>query len=174
MGFVVEDGTGKADANSYCTVADFLLYWLDRNVDFTDFDLEVIQPALMDATSYLDLVYQGKWKGVVKDDVQSLSFPRTGMISSDGRAIQEHPRKLKEAVYFLAKKSLAGDVLWPNPERDPTVKRKKEQLGPLIEETEYDTTRPMPVVPMYPLVDAIIKDLLDPARSSSGVSKAIR
>lgn len=172
MALVVEDGTGVATANAYDDISNFLLYWLDRNIDYSDFDAEVISAAIIDATGFIEGAYLGQWKGYVKTAEQALAWPRTDVVSVEGSPIAEMPTKLKRAMYELAAKSLNGTVLWPQPSRDPNLKREKKQVGPMIKEIEYDTGARLTTKPSYPAVEALLRDLLD--QNKVGVSRTYR
>ena len=74
MAFVVEDGTGKTDANSYITVAEMKEYWTDRGTDYTSLSDAVIQGYCINATQYINMRYS--FKGYPTSETQALDFPR--------------------------------------------------------------------------------------------------
>lgn len=114
MAFVVEDGTGLTDANSYVEVDYADEYHSDRgNTAWTGTDA-VKQSALVKATDYIEQAYAGRWIGDALTDDQSLSWPR------DAEGV---PDKLAQAVCLLALEALAGTSL--NPTQGRAVKREK-------------------------------------------------
>lgn len=122
MVFVVEDGTGLADANSYVSVAEADAYHSARANTAWSGDDTVKQAALIRATDYLEQKYAGRWKGCVLNEAQSLSFPRD---------VEGVPAKLKQAVCLLALEGIAGADL--NPTQGRAVKREKVD----VVEVEY-------------------------------------
>ena len=76
MAFIAEDGTGLADANSLCSVADADAYFADRgNASWTGTDT-LKEAALIRATDYVELLFSEKFKGDPFSETQSLSWPR--------------------------------------------------------------------------------------------------
>lgn len=83
--FVVEDGTGKSDATSYCDVTSFRQYWTNRGITFTEVD-DAIKPWLNLSTNYIDFNY--RFVGArANEGVQSLQWPRTNVLDRDGNEI---------------------------------------------------------------------------------------
>ena len=99
--FVVENGTGKTDATSYLTVAEFKQYWENRGSAFTDSDAQ-IQAYLNSATEFLDITF--RFKGLKVKDEQALEFPRYGVMRRNGRLIDSDivPTDIKSACAYLA------------------------------------------------------------------------
>ncbi len=103
--FSVEDGTGKADATSYATVAQFQQYWLDRGITLSTADVTNAEAYLNQASDYIDTHYD--FIGApTYPDVQALEWPRyiseqSGLqrkiVDSD-----EIPAALIKAVCWLA------------------------------------------------------------------------
>jgi hypothetical protein len=123
MAFVVENGTGSPDANSYVSTAEADSFHADRgNASWTGSDT-VKQAALIKATDYLEQTYGMRWMGVPLNDVQALGWPRT---TQDGI-----PRALKQAACILALEAITGTEL--NPTQGRAIKRDKTD----VLETEY-------------------------------------
>jgi hypothetical protein len=105
MAFVVEDGSGLADATSYVSVADAGAYFaVDPNVtDWETLTLEQQQQWLNWATRLLD--QKVIWAGYPTTTMQALRWPRTGVINRDGLRIasDEIPRQLVELVCEFVK-----------------------------------------------------------------------
>lgn len=160
MAFVVEDGTGKIDANSYGAIAGADAYFAERGVTAWTGNDTVKQQALVKATDYIDTRFSTRFKGYVlyPDTPQALAFPRTAF---DGL-----PAPLLKATYEYALRSLSG-ALAPDPTTDAsgnTVKRFKKKVGPLEKEYEFATdTSSTNAFKPYPMADALIAKLLNPA-----------
>lgn len=78
MAFVVEDGTGLANANSGASVAEADEYFTDRGItDWTGTN-DVKQAALIRATDYIEMRWAGRWRYTMEfpDTPQALAFPR--------------------------------------------------------------------------------------------------
>ena len=107
MNFVVEDGTGKSDATSYVSVADYKQYWIDKGLNSSEYSEaqdETIQGYLNQATDYIDSNYD--FIGTPTDaDTQALEWPRYVSHTGIQRKIidsDEITAFLVKAVSFLA------------------------------------------------------------------------
>ena len=111
--FEVENGTGKSDATSYVSVAEFEQYWLNKGVDYTgaSYPDTTIQAWLNIATEYIDEHYA--FYGYATDyDTQALQWPRTGLRDNKGNLIDgdDIPTELKNAVFRMAREAISGTV----------------------------------------------------------------
>lgn len=101
---VVEDGTGKTDATSYVSRADFDAYWTQKGVDYTNtttYPNDTINLWLNDATQLADSMYC--YCGYVANDGQALDVPRDNWYDERGNDLSDSvPVKLKNAVCELA------------------------------------------------------------------------
>jgi len=106
--FIVEDGTGKADATSYVTIAEYQQYWLNRGVDYSSTADATIQGYLNAATEYIDNGYN--FIGESTNSDQALEWPRFGVIDRFGEAVEEDiiPQKIKDAVCYMAAQVVDG------------------------------------------------------------------
>lgn len=140
MAFVVEDGTGLSEANSYVSIAEADDFNADRgNVAWTGDDAAK-QAALVKATDYIEQSYGSRWRGEKLVDNQGLALPR-----DFGTPL---PRQLKQAVCVLALEAIAGTDL--NPTVDRAIKREKTD----VIETEYmDNAAP---VEQRPAIDGLL------------------
>lgn len=96
---------------------------------------------------------------------QPLSFPRAGLYDAAGAAVTGIPRPLRQATAEYAVRALAAKLA-PDLTTDASggsVKRKLEQVGPIIEETEYvdGTFNTITLVP-YPEADKLLSQYLAP------------
>ena len=134
MAFVVEDGTGKSDANSYISVADADAYWADRGTpaEWTAASSGDKEEALVKATDYIDAHY--RWiVGTIGSTTQALAWPRNNALDRFGRYYDtdEVPGVVEASACELAQKVLEGDTLITDIEDRVT----REKIGPI--ETEY-------------------------------------
>jgi hypothetical protein len=123
--FVVEDGTGKADATSYATVAQFKQYCDNNGIDYTNDADTAIEVYLNQATKYIDMRY--KFMGFptknTSGNLQSLQWPRT-LVNTLGETWRfaafrnilstEVPREVLEATCYLATEAKCGPLMKPN------------------------------------------------------------
>lgn len=159
MAFVVEDGTGKIDANAYCDVVFADTYFAERNITTWLGDNVVKQGAILQATDYIELRFSHLFYGEQKVVGQALSFPRVSI------SFAEMPVGLKRACCEYALRSLPGKLL-PDPVIDPTgmgLERTRKKIGPIEKETRYQyqgagTIRT--IIRPYPAADALLKGLI--------------
>lgn len=101
--YVVENGTGLSDANTYTAVAYFndFLDLSGKTCCTTDITREA---QLYNATRYIETVYQGRIIGEPLQSTQALIFPR---LLDDGTTL--YPDALQKAICELAIKSEDND-----------------------------------------------------------------
>lgn len=162
MTLVVEDGTGKTNAESYQSVSAADTYFSNlANTSWTG-TTAVKEAALRKATLYLDSTY--RWIGDIFSVEQSLNWPRTSVYDSQGRDLAETvPLNLKNACAELALISLTTD-LFPLVDNSNYVKR--EKVGTL--EVEYKDNSPSRK--QFPFVDKLLSDLYVSKVGSSNVT----
>jgi hypothetical protein len=102
--FVVEDGTGKADATSYASTAEFQQYWENRGIDMSSETTANMQAWLNVATNYIDINYRF-FGARTTPDTQALQWPRENVLDRDGNEIDDDvlPTDIKYATIELAK-----------------------------------------------------------------------
>jgi hypothetical protein len=138
MALIVEDGTGKPDAESYISVADATAYFAARGNETwaalaDDTAREVL---LRKATDYMQAAYAGKWAGQRVSAYQALDWPRAYVARRDvvggyGPAPvywpnDEVPETVRRACAELAVRAAAGDL-----SPDLTAQVKQETVGPI-------------------------------------------
>lgn len=168
MALIVEDGTGKSDADSYCSLAFADAYCTARNVtSWTGSDAHK-NAALIRATDHLGQSYRYLWAGYRKTESQALDWPRhevprldmpgtywQGMLQSYYSA-DVVPIEVQKACVELAVRSL-GESLAPDVSRI----KKREKVD--VIEVEYaDGASPWV---RFRAVDNLLAGLL---KSSSG------
>jgi hypothetical protein len=137
MALVHEDGTGKADAESYVSVTDANAYHTaNNNATWTGADA-VKEAALRKATRHLDGLV--RWPGWKKTAAQALAWPRSGAHDREEYAIDDAsvPSVVKSATAELALRALSAELA-PDLARGGAVKRQK--VGPV--EREFDEHAP--------------------------------
>jgi hypothetical protein len=159
MAFVVEDGTGLANANAYCTPTEMRAYWTDRGVTFAQAD-SLLQVAIILGTDYIENRHKLNFKGLPQFDGQRLAFPRLCIYDHTGKAYVGVPEPLKFATAEYAKRALSTTPLVPDPTLGLPVIR--EKVGPI--ETEF-LPGATPIYQPYPTADSLLKDLLYAAGS---------
>jgi hypothetical protein len=139
VNFVVEDGTGLDDANSYCSVDFADDYHTDHGnpTDWSTANLSNKEAALRQATEAINLGFD--WKGTAINSTMALAWPRYNVEDENSYTMpaDEVPVEVKNATAYLALKVVEGDTLLPDHEIEAGVKQKKEKVGPLEESTTY-------------------------------------
>jgi hypothetical protein len=108
--FEVEDGTCKADATSYVSVAELVQYWENRGVDYSFTAGATVQAKLNIATQYVDNLHV--YEGQKSTTAQALQFPRSWLVDRNG--IDQSsvvPTAVKYAVCEAAAYELEGNSL---------------------------------------------------------------
>ena len=137
--FIVEDGSGKSDANALITEveADQIMENYGNSTDWSGAVQALKENAIREATRFMNIVYE--WKGYRVYATQSLQWPREEMYDDEETYIENDviPNKIKEACAYLALKVIGGSNLLEDLENASNVKRTKDVIGPLTEEIEF-------------------------------------
>ena len=107
MTLVIEDGTGKADAQAYADVATVDAYHTARaNTAWTGTD-DAKEAAILRAMTFLDSM---NWHGYAANAGQALEWPRACMEDRNGRAIDSNviPSPVVHALAELALRELTS------------------------------------------------------------------
>lgn len=141
MSLIVEEGTGKADAESYISVADATTYHANRgNAAWAALASDTVREQLLrKATEYMQQTYRLRWKGVRTSTTQALDWPRSGVEIDDvplGRIAYYYstssvPVEVQRACAELALKASTADLL-----ADLSQGVKSKKVGPI--EVTYD------------------------------------
>jgi hypothetical protein len=154
MALEVEDGTGKATAESFISVTDASTYHTARgNAAWAALASDTVrEQCLRKATDYMEQVYRSRWQGCRVGETQALSWPRYD-IEVEGYAIDsdEVPTEVKYACAELALKAATADL---SPDLTQGVTR--EKVGQI--EVEYDKSSPQRV--RYAAIDAMLAPYL--------------
>jgi hypothetical protein len=173
MALEVEDGTSKADAESYQSVADWKVYAANQGYDYEalaaseDTDIEA---ALRRGTNAIDARVRGRLNGAYPTSTtQRLLFPVTGLVDIWGRSIASDavPVQIVDALAEAAWRELqtAGSMA-PDVAAGASV-IKREKVGPL--ETEYSVFGSA-AGGSFPAIDNILAGLFGARSIYSGVA----
>ena len=144
MSLIVEDGTGKSNADAYVTLSECDAY--HTNLGNSDWEIDALdeanvakrENAIKKATAFIDMRYGGRFKGVRSTAEQSLLFPRYGISDNDGYVLENVPTAVKRATCEAALKLFLGTDLMPDLDRGGKVI--SETVGPIS--TTYSSGAP--------------------------------
>ena len=158
MAFTVENGTGLTNANAYASIVQVADYLSSRGDDesWVASNESSKQVAIIRATDYIDNRWGGSFKGTPLLETQALAFPRSGYLAV-------LPALLIQATSEYAKRALSGHLaVDPIPSVDGVIKRKREKLASLEEETEYfeSSNAQSSEYPVYPRADMLMERLI--------------
>lgn len=164
MSFVVETGTGVANANAYIAVATADAYFADRGITTWVGDTTVKQGAIVRATDYIDMRFSSLFIGLKLTTAQALAWPRVDSTNPDFPV--GVPVQVQRACAEYALRALSG-TLAPDPETDSTgraVIMKSNKIGPITETVQYvPQTGYTPFKP-YPAADVLLRPLINSSR----------
>lgn len=177
IAIVVEDGTGKADANSFGAIADADTYHeLRGNGAWAALSSDQKATNLILATDYMCQVYGARWKGVVATDVQALDWPRkdTGNVLWDYVLPEDEgypialPVNLQKACYEYAARVQSAPLA-----PDPAVDAAGVAVVTTLQKVGVIERRFAPIggggsgtvqlIRAYPGADMYLRDLVIPA-----------
>ncbi|WP_341928797.1 DnaT-like ssDNA-binding protein [Methyloversatilis discipulorum] len=152
MALIVEDGTGRPDADSYVPVAFADQYLAAMGASaWAAASVPAREVALRKATAYVEAAYM--WRGERSSGGQALSWPRAG-VCRDGVVVASNavPVQVQRAVCELAAKALTVDLM---PDVAPEVVT-EETVGPIS--TSYGQARNGGLT-RFSLVDSMLRGL---------------
>lgn len=153
MPFVVEDGTGLENSNSFVSVAFANDYFaLRTNAVWAALDNAAKERALILATDFLTDQYQQLWIGNVVSNLQALPWPRAAGVW-DVAIVSGVPENLRRATVELALLAAQGDLYAPTVSAQPAsaaLTEKQTQIGPLTKIEKYSTSAGAGSVPSVP------------------------
>ena len=165
MAFIIEDGTGKVDANSYLNVQGFKDHHTDRGNDFatlypSDPDIE---KALVRATDYIEVRFSQSFKGQKEfpDTPQRLSFPRVNLVDREGEKVEGIPTRLEEATAEYAFRATLTTPLMPDPVIDETgrsLTRNMRKVGPIEEAKSFTAGSDVRTIKPFPAADRLLAE----------------
>ena len=157
MSLIVEDGTGKSNAESYISVADADTYHSNRdNTDWAALTTAEKERLLRIATDYMVAVYRLRWDGYRYVNTQALDWPRIYVPVRDICSVNAYPEYVDfDVVPVQVKNACAELALKANNETllaDQTQGVTREKVGPI--EVEYDKFSPQ--FKRYLQIDAML------------------
>ncbi len=162
--FIVEDGSGKSDANSYVTLAEADQYVEDHGADarWAAADQAAKEEALRLGTQYVDLKFGGRFVGYKARRDNALSWPRYSAVDEDGYAYDsaEIPVAVKTAAVEAALRHLAGDDLLGAIANPGELAAESVSVGPITESLQYVGGKSQ--VPYYPKIAGLLRRILVP------------
>lgn len=168
MDLIVEDGTGKPDAESYISVSDADVYFSNRgNAVWAALAAPAKESALRQATDFMFAAY--RWAGSRTTAAQALDWPRAGAVLNDLLVPSDVvPEVVRRACAELALRASAGSL---SPDAEPVVTEKT--IGPLT--TKYATPkRSQSDAERYPGITAMLSGLLDRGAMSGNQINLVR
>lgn len=155
---IVEDGTGKPDANSYATLEQAKAFADSRGIELPSDD-EMLTRNLILAADFLNS-YESRFKGHRSFllNPQALSFPRDGVTMFDNEMPAAFmPPQLIGAQVAVIQAITAGVELFPVQSGAAVT---EETVGPIT--TKYDAgTWDASDLPVLSMVENILKPLFD-------------
>ena len=100
---IVEDGTGKDDANALVSLNDAKAYWDGRGTSYVSFTDDALSGAIVRASAFLGAAYQ--WRGdKINGRAQTMPWPRSGVTDRDGYDVADNevPREIIAACCEIA------------------------------------------------------------------------
>lgn len=137
MALVVEDGTAKADAESYLSVTDADSYFANRGYTlWATMSTNEKEQALRRSADYMKAAYGPRWLGYRVSASQALDWPRSGVVAR-GFSIPADaiPAEVKNACAELAFKAAGGDLA-------PDIGQRAVREKVDVIEVEYDRYSP--------------------------------
>lgn len=157
MALIVEDGTGKADAESYISVTDADTYFTARgNTTWAALTTAAKEQALRAATDHMVATFAGRWSGYRIGTTQALDWPREYVPVRDAPTLSYYdnnvvPTAVARACAEYAVRASAGALV-----ADVGAQVTQETVGPLsvtyAPGARQQTT--------YPAVDAMLAPFL--------------
>ena len=118
MSIIAEDGTGKADAEAYCTLAEATAYHASiGNAAWAALSSDAVrEQCLRKATSFMTGRFRPLWNGSRKTTTQALDWPRSLVLIKDAISSSYYddasvPTPVKNACASLALRAATADLL---------------------------------------------------------------
>jgi len=160
MSLVVEDGSGKSNADSYVTLESCDEYHasMGNSAWVVDDEYEdnnaARETAIRKATAFIDRKYNGRFRGRRQGASQALMWPRWDAIDEDGFVIEGVPDAVKYATCEAAYRAYIGTDLMPDMERGGAVIQ--ETIGPIS--TTYAAGAPAGT--RYDMIEGLLRACL--------------
>lgn len=137
MSIIVEDGTGLATAESFCTLQFVKDYHLALGFTWvaTDQDTEA---AMRRAVAYMVGKWAGRWVGCQKTQEQALPWPRVWAYSIEEFLLDDDnvPIEAQQCEAELTRWALVEDLM-PDQTNPGTLESKSVKVGPVEKSTTW-------------------------------------
>jgi len=144
--FIVEDGTGLSNANSYASVADADQYHENNGnpTAWSGATAAVKQNALREGTRILDNWYRLRWKGRRLSRDQALLWPRAYVEDEDRFAVDSDivPIIVADVTAYMGLQIVNGDDPLAGQDNPGAVKSESVQVGSIRKSTVYTGGNP--------------------------------
>ncbi len=161
--FIIEDGTGLADATAYAdlAVADQYLENTDRKTAWRVFSSKERQAALIQGADYLDQKFRRAFKGERFSSTQRLEWPRNQVFDELGALVPaaEIPEDILNGSVEYAFEAAAAPLA-PTPTTDASglvVTGTKEKVDVLEESKTFSDKYPVATVRAFPRAKLVIR-----------------
>lgn len=171
---VVEDGTGKSDANAVISLAAFKAYLDERGISYSAYTDDQLNGALVRASAFLTNAFV--WDGLkVNGRDQTMSWPRVNMLDREGWTIPstEVPREVVAACAEIAIYEAATPGAM-NPSVVLAEKVRSEQVGSIRVEYANLFTSASDARPTLTIIHDLLAPFLSRDRGSALSGKAVR
>lgn len=163
MAVVVEDGTGKSDADVYDSLANITAYLATYHpsTGWTGADTATQELYAKQAAQYLDMVYGERWDGERGSKEQALDWPRIGAYSKGYEILSnEIPSLLTQAFAEVCRELAEGNtILLSAVTDDATIGTDRTKIGPLEFETRYIGGKEETAAAVLPRVERLLRPL---------------
>jgi hypothetical protein len=133
--------------------------------------------ALLRGSVWIDNTYRARFSGKKSGGrSQAREWPRTDAVDVSGDGIADGvPSEIEDATYEAALRELVRPgSLAPDYDGKAPIKAERVKVGPIEEETEYETASGTATKPAFALIDGILQGLLVASPGSTSVSTLIR
>ena len=142
MALIVEDGTGRSDADSLVSVAEADAYLSGRGVtpsSWSSANEATKEQWLRRGSQNLTTMTTGKWKGEKLDADQAFPVPRVGLTDEDDYRVDsnEVPVRSKHAAIELAAMEAGGTELYAQDGADGGISAKTIKAGSVTIAKQY-------------------------------------
>lgn len=140
MALVVEDGTGKSNANSYLSVADADTYQTNRNnTTWTALSTANKEVALIKATDWIEASFKPRWLGYRINNSMALSWPRYDVVDYDGYVIAADavPQVIKDVTAIMAYEASQAALFTNVSATDRNLSSISQSAGPVSQSKSY-------------------------------------
>lgn len=176
MPLIVEDGSGRPDAESYVSASDCASYAAAHGLTFPAEPGANAEAALRRGTSWLDGTYRGPFPGRRKNGrAQALEWPRTGAVDITGEEIAdgEIPQEIVQACCQAAIRELAAPGSL-SPDVTPGKIKKSAKVGDIAVEYAIGAGTALEQRPIVSVIDDILGSLLSISRGAALFGRAER